>query len=411
VRIVITAVGQRTEHWTDLFALLAARADVEVTFVLADVSPQTELTMGELDHRFPNLRHVVTRHLLSERRSGHMASVMFAPGGLRAAVPERPDLIHVIGEAAYLSTRQVIRWRDRCWPDVPISLYAAQNVVIDFPFPFPGLERRAYAAIDHALPITPTALEVLRTKGYRGPATVVPLGVDTTVFSPADPVPPHPFTVGFVGRLEPHKGIADLLAAAETLDCRLLLVGRGSLSPMVEAAVRRRPDRVRLVGWLDHEELPGVVRQMDVLTLPSAEIVQHNVLPWIGIPLREQFGRSLVEAMACGVPVVGSDVGEIAFVIGDAGLVYPEGDVGALTAALAQIRDDPELAHRLGRTGYRRARTEFGWSGTASRLLAVWSRLAAERRGTAGPPAAPEPVAHASRNAIQQPPTTTTTRK
>jgi len=111
----------------------------------------------------------------------------------------------------------------------------------------------------------------------------------------------------------------------------------------------------------------------------DAEIIQRNVLPWVGVPLREQFGRVLVEAMACGLPVIGSNVGEIGYVMGDAGLSFPAGDIDALTARLGQLQDNPELAAELGRRGLARARGQFGWDQVARQLLAVWRSLMATR--------------------------------
>jgi glycosyltransferase involved in cell wall biosynthesis len=91
--------------------------------------------------------------------------------------------------------------------------------------------------------------------------------------------------------------------------------------------------------------MPAFYRGLDVLVLPS-----HSTRRWV-----EQFGRVLTEAMACGVPVVGSDSGEIPNVIGEAGLIFPEGDADALRERLQHLMDDRELRKRLGNLG--RART------------------------------------------------------
>ncbi|MEN3615610.1 glycosyltransferase family 4 protein [Plantactinospora sp. ZYX-F-223] len=380
MHILITAVGQRTEHWIDLFTLLCARPELTLTIVAADVSAETDQTLRTLAREAPRLHYHPVPHLLGEARTGHMASVLFRPRHLRQVVPARPDVLHVIGEAAYLSTWQALGVRRRRWPRVPVTLYAAQNIVTRFPTPFPQLERRAFGTVTHAFPITPAALGVLRAKGYRGAATVVPLGVDTRLFAPAPrPRRGQPFTVGFVGRLEPHKGVTDLLQAVDLADADLLAVGRGSLAAAVTRAAARRPGRVRLHDWADHAALPGLLRGMDVLVLPSIEIVQRNVLPWVGIPLREQFGRVLVEAMACGVPVVGSDVGEIPHIIGEAGLTYPAGNVLALADRLTRLRDDAGLAARLRERGLRRA-AAFGWDRAADTMCEIWQRLRWSRR-------------------------------
>ncbi|WP_326554727.1 glycosyltransferase family 4 protein [Micromonospora sp. NBC_01813] len=374
MHVLISIVGKRTEHWTSLFSAIAARPGVRLTVLTADVSDTTLSDLQRLAQRQPNLRYHVLSHRVSEERTGHMASILFARSGLReVAARSRPDVIHIIGEPAYLSTWQMLRLRQRHWPHVPVTVYAAQNVVTRFPLPFPYIEQRTYQSIDHVLPITPAALNVLRVKGYRGRSSVVPLGVDTEAFQPAAVKPRRPFTAGFVGRLERHKGIGDLITAAELVDCDLLVVGDGSMRPEVERAAVRRPGRVTLGGWADHQALPELLHRMDALVLPSIELVQRNVLPWIGIPLREQFGRVLVEAMASGVPPVGSTVGEIPWVIGRAGLTFPPQDVGALAQQLGRLRDDSELARELARHGVHRARTEFGWDRIAASMCRVWA--------------------------------------
>ncbi|MFK3979306.1 glycosyltransferase family 4 protein [Micromonospora sp. NPDC050397] len=394
MHVLITAAGKRTEHWTALFAALCDRPEVTLTVLAADVSAPTHRALDRLARQRPNLRYHLVPHLLGEDRTGHMASVLFRPGTGRLLGGQRPDVVHVIGEAAYLTTWQAIRMRQRYWAGTPITLYAAQNIVMRFPVPFPRLERQAYDTVDHAFPITPAALGVLRAKGYRGAATIVPLGVDTALFRPrASPRPSSErFTVGFVGRLEPHKGVRDLLRAVDLLDCDLLAVGGGSLRPEIERLADSRPGRVRLHGWTDHADLPRLLSRMDVLVLPSIEVIQRNLVRWIGIPLREQFGRVLVEAMACGVPVVGSDVGEIPYVIGTAGLTYPAGDVLALTDRLARLRDNRDFAQRLATQGVSRATTEFSWTGTADSMCRVWRQL------TGG--ASPEPASTGAGGAV-----------
>ncbi|MEU1752814.1 glycosyltransferase family 4 protein [Micromonospora matsumotoense] len=324
-----------------------------------------------------------------------MASVMFRRFASADLPTEPPDVVHLIGEAAYLSTWQVLRLCRRHWPDVPTTLYAAQNVVTRFPVPFPMLEQAAYRSVRMALPITPQARDVLYAKGFRGASTIVPLGVDARIFRPPTRTDRDGrFTVGFVGRLEAHKGILDLLRAAELVDCDVLLVGEGSLTAEIDLAAARRPGRVRRHGWVTHDRLPALIGAMSALVLPSVEVVQRNVLPWVGIPLREQFGRVLVEAMACAVPVVGSDVGEIPHVVGDAGLIFPAGNVTALAERLTRLRDEPGLSDRLAARGMRRVETEFTWERVADRLYDIWHGLATARTAaTAGLPVAGTPAA------------------
>ncbi|GAC1519824.1 MAG: glycosyltransferase family 4 protein [Thermoleophilaceae bacterium] len=375
MRVLVAAVGKRTEHWEGFLSALARSPELELDVLVADVTDLTVRWLEAIAGRHPSrFRYRVARHWIGEERTGHMASIAYAPGAWRDWPRARPDVVHLTSEPSYLSSAQAIFLRDRRWPGVPITHYAAQNVETRFPWPFPALERRAYRRIDHALPITTAALSVLRAKGYEGAARIVPLGVDRRLFAPASSAADGPFTVGFVGRLEPHKGIADLLEAVRDTQSRLLIAGDGSLRPMVEAESRSRPNEVTHIRWTSHRELPALLQRMHVLALPSIEVVQRNVLPWVGVPLREQFGRVLVEAMACGVPCVATRVGEVAEVVAGGGRLVEPGRPDQLGRAFAEIRDDPELAGHLRRAALERAAT-FDWEHIAAEVHAVWREL------------------------------------
>jgi glycosyltransferase involved in cell wall biosynthesis len=377
MRVAIIAVGKPTEHWVGLFQALARKPALELMVAAADISDAANTHLRHLTKAQPRFDFVRARHLMrGEDCTGHMASAVFAPRSLRALRGFAPDIVHIIGEPAYLATFQAIRARNRFWPNVPITQYAAQNVVIRFPWPFPALERYAYRHIALGLPITPAALAVLRAKGYCGPAEVVPLGVDRVAFTPRAAPPAGPFTVGFVGRLEEHKGMADLVAARDRLGCRLLLVGDGSLRPWLEEQAALRPGEIELLPWADRALLPGLMARMHALALPSIAIVRKNVAPWMRVPLREQFGRVLIEAMSCGLPVVASGVGEIPHVLGSNGVLIPPRDPAALAEALAGLRDHPESAREFARLGMARAAC-FDWERIADQLLVSWRGVAA----------------------------------
>jgi glycosyltransferase involved in cell wall biosynthesis len=111
--------------------------------------------------------------------------------------------------------------------------------------------------------------------------------------------------------------------------------------------------------------MPAHLRRLHALVLPS--LTRPN---W-----KEQFGRVLIEAMACGVPVVGSDSGEIPNVIGEAGLVFPEGDAEALRAALARLRDDRDLWGHLAVAGRARVLAEFTHAQVAQKTYRVYREM------------------------------------
>ncbi len=103
-------------------------------------------------------------------------------------------------------------------------------------------------------------------------------------------------------------------------------------------------DRIRLVDAIPHEQTVDYFNALDALVLPS-----ESSPTW-----KEQFGHVLIEAMACGVPVIGSDSGAIPEVIGTAGLVFPEGDSQALRVELQRLVNDPDLRKHLSRRGRER---------------------------------------------------------
>lgn len=373
MKVLIVAVGKRTEHWESFFEALARRTHLELFLHAADISALARHRLGRLGQRYRNVTFHEAQYRIGEDATGHMASVVFANRSWRWLHDVELDVIHVIGEAAYLSTYQTIRFRNRVFPQTPISLYAAQNVVMKLPPPFSTLERFAYKQVALTLPITPAALRVLRAKGYRGEARITPLGVDLTRFRPRHAAPNGPFTVGFVGRFETHKGMRDLVSAVDMIGGKLLVVGNGSLRAWLEGE-RARRGRIEIHPWQDHHALARLLHRMHALVLPSVEVVQRGVVPWRGIPLREQFGRVLLEAMACGIPVIGTTVGEIPYVVGRAGLTVPPGSPAELAKALMRLRDHPAFAASLARMATERA-SLFDWNLIAEGVHRSWQDL------------------------------------
>src|SRR5205807_7518295 len=123
---------------------------------------------------------------------------------------------------------------------------------------------------------------------------------------------------------------------------RLRLTGNGPMRDEL-SGVARNGLEVEIVSDISHDDMATAYARMDVLVLPS-----RTTPTWA-----EQFGRVLVEALWCGVPVIGSDSGEIPWVINSTGggVVFPEGDVEALAGRIAHLRADPALRHNLARTG------------------------------------------------------------
>lgn len=252
----------------------------------------------------------------------------------------RPDVAFVEGEPYALAATQWGRAFAR--RGVPFGVQCYENIDRPLPAPVRRLRAQLLRRAAFVAARSDTAAELVRSWGTIGEIGFAPPAVPG--WEPTWAPRRRRFTVGYAGRLVASKGLADLLSAVRRLTepIELLLIGDGELRPTLE----HQPipgSRVRVLSGLRHEHMAQGYAQLDVLVLPS-----RTTPTW-----KEQFGRVVVESLWCGVPVVGSDSGEIPWLIGltGGGLVFPEGDDAALAAALTRLRDSPALRERLAQTG------------------------------------------------------------
>jgi len=283
-----------------------------------------------------------------------------------------PDVVHIDEEPYNLATFHALRLARK--HNARALWFTWQNLNRRYPPPFRWIERYTLRYVDHAIAGSKGAAAVWREKGYTGPLSIIPqFGVDPDIFAPSPNARGQnttpSFLVGYVGRLVPEKGVDLLLKAVASMDriCQLAIVGVGTERVRLETLVRRfgLSDRVSFRGCLPSSHMPALYRQLDTLVLPSRS--RPN---WI-----EQFGRVLIEAMACGIPVVGADCGEIPHVIGDAGLIFPEGDAVALRERLTRLLDSPNLRAERGKRGRKRVLDRFTQAKIAAQTVKVYREI------------------------------------
>jgi glycosyltransferase involved in cell wall biosynthesis len=252
----------------------------------------------------------------------------------------RPDVAFVEAEPYSLATFQWSRAFTRL--DIPFGVQCYENIDRRLPPPVRWLRSRVLRDAAFVVARSDSAARLARAWGARGEVALAPPAVPTWESVPG--ASEHPFTIGFAGRLIESKGLMDLLAAVRTLEApvELLLIGNGEMRGQLEG----QPipgSRVRILDGLAHDEMARAYAALDVLVLPS-----RTTPTWA-----EQFGRVIVEALWCGVPVVGSDSGEIPWLIGltGGGLTFPEGDRDALAGRLNELREAPALRGELASKG------------------------------------------------------------
>jgi glycosyltransferase involved in cell wall biosynthesis len=216
-----------------------------------------------------------------------------------------------------------------------------------------------------------------RHPGAAGRVHVVPNGVDPERFPERPPPDPRrPFTVGFVGTLKPWHGLPALVEAFSLLRrelpaARLLIVGDGPGREALEYDLARRDaaGAAELAGAVAPGEVPALLARMDVAVAPYPPLESFYFSP-----------LKVVEAMAAGLPVVASRVGQVEQLVdhGRTGLLVPPGDAEALAAALARIARRADRGRALGVAARRAVLASHTWDAVVDRALALAPARTAE---------------------------------
>jgi glycosyltransferase involved in cell wall biosynthesis len=213
---------------------------------------------------------------------------------------------------------------------------------------------------------------VPRAHALRERIVILPHGIDARRFHPAAVAEPadssgsQSVNILFLANLVRRKGLLDLISAFERIeadfpDALLTIAGDGpeSMEARARAAASQSAARIRFVGAQSREQAVALFQIADIYCLPS-----HG----------EPFGMTAVEAMSCGLPVVGTDAGGLACLIDDAGGIrVPVGDATGLAAALATLLEDAGLRRRMGQYNRQRVLKSMDWECVIDRLEEIYA--------------------------------------
>jgi len=303
----------------------------------------------------------------------------------------RPHVIQVEQGSKGLAYAEMITLNRLLGLHAKMLFFTWWNLPYDLKFPISLLEKYNLSGTDGIISGNQDGADILRDRGYTGPIRVMPqLGVDETLFRP-QPQPElaaqlgigaEDFVIGFVGRFVEEKGLLTLMQALGQLKdhphaWKCLLLGRGPLKDDLQqqAVELGISDRLRWVESVPHDDVPRYINLMSTLILPSETTYKFKTMTAVG--WKEQFGHVLIEAMACQIPVIGSDSGEIPHVIGDAGLVFPEGNADELSDRLRTLMDSPDTRTDLSKRGYDLAMEKYTNRALAHQALDFYRELVA----------------------------------
>ena len=364
----ISKVGR--EKWR----ALVRSFDVDLKIIVPSVWKDYLFTIRYDEQRDEELAIFPRKIFFSGKEAAHFyASPSFMLGEFQ------PDILHVEEGTDAFSFYQALVAKKLFSRKTKSLFFTWMNWEKKLSFPFSFFERYNLSNSDAAIAGNSEAMEILRSKNFRKPITVMPLlGLDPELFYPnrndalRSELRVKGFVFGFVGRFVPEKGILDLLAATARLkqECSLLLLGGGAQEVEIRNALTELgiADRVRIVSAVPHSDVPRYLNCMDALVLPS-----YTVPHW-----KEQFGQVLVQAMACEVPVIGSRHAEIPNVIGDAGLVFEERSIEGLARSMEMLMTNDGLRNDLKRRGRQRVLEHFTNTAIAQRTYHVYQSLLSE---------------------------------
>jgi glycosyltransferase involved in cell wall biosynthesis len=239
-----------------------------------------------------------------------------------------------------------------CWLQTRLALgksaifstYALQNIFKEFGLILKMVQKFVFSRCRFILSLGSEQSEVLRRQGFSGEIVNFPLWFDSSRFrltgdlGSKTEANTRKITVGFIGSLVAEKGVLDIFDALQRnsdpaqFGFKLLIAGRGALQNQVVQRCEELKERgveCEYLGPLSADEVPKFFERMDILMVPS-RTAEH----W-----KEQFGRVIIEAMACGCTVIGSNSGEIPHVIGQADYIFKEAQPADLLRVLLEVAD------------------------------------------------------------------------
>ncbi len=339
-----SALGRPSERLR--LKAMASRDDISLSVIAADAENTSSADFDPLFIRSAYRRWVPG--LVSGR-----VDTIKGVGQTLASV--KPDVLHVHQEPGSLLALQALRLRDQVAPATAVVIESEQADMTLTTGTTTHLERYVLRRVDALVVRHKVCLELSRAHGFTGNGIVAGFGVDTAKYRPGLRSAARAalgvvgFTIGYLGRLEPESGLADVLEAIATAKCNVNLIikeqdlVRGTTDAAMHDEIAARAtsldiaDRVRFIEPNEAIDDVTFLSSLDALVL-----MRRSVRRW-----REPYEHVIPEAQACGTPVIAAGLSGIPTLVGTGGWIVGERDAGLLARLLQRLATHPEVAETV----------------------------------------------------------------
>jgi len=293
---------------------------------------------------------------------------------IKAFLDFKPEIIYVEQEVFSLATFEIALIAHAL--KIPIAIFCWENIDKNLFFLRKWTRNFVLRTACFITPGNQDAAYLLRKWGYNGPMEILPqIGVDTNLFLPELRKKKAKFCIGYVGRLVYEKGVDLIFRAAKNLydqghEFKIVICGDGPYNHELRQLAKDLSiiNNIDWLGEIKHDDIPIAIAQLDVLILPS-----RTTPNW-----KEQFGHVLIEAMAMGVPVIGSSSGAIPNVIGRTDAIFTENNFNELSKIIKRILLDPDWMDQLVKFGRKNVQEKYTDKSIANSLVLIFDQITAK---------------------------------
>ena len=327
VKILIYSHGVLNPSWRQKFTRLSKLNHIDLVCICPNKWTENGNTLKIIN------KEEYPIHQLTAFFQGHIPYYFYNASKIKTILEDfQPEVIYSEVEPWAVASYQLVKLKQKYCPNAKLVQRSAETFTarnIDN-WVFKKIKKFVLSSVDRLIVPSRLAREHM-CNFYKGDIIIIPNHLDTDIFKPINRDPNPRLVIGYVGRIVPEKGLTELFKAVKQFEIVLYVIGDGPKEYIDFLKQKKTKCTVKWFGHIDDQlELSKLYNQMDIFVLPS-----RKTTLW-----EEYFGRVLIEAMGCGVAVIGSDSGAIPEVIGDSGLIFKQRDFKDLRDKINHLRID-----------------------------------------------------------------------